>query len=217
MHSVIAQATRRYILQSNGRIQRRLLFDWIPDKIKYMVIPDKRTAKEKFIEQTQKEQMRKIDEKIEESIPVKGVFGFLIKSLMRSGGRKTVKELSRLTVDAQEAIGLAEGMIVNDPRVRKTYGDDVQITGLVGMKSDSIMEFKEIEAIEAVASLDGSRKSGTVRLVVQKNTVTDQLRIVSITVNDGHNEFDVMVNHNFSPSSKNSSDARVIDVKARDD
>lgn len=217
MHSVIAQATRRYILQSNGRIQRRLLFDWIPDKIKYMVIPDKRTAKEKFIEQTQKEQMRKIDEKIEESIPVKGVFGFLIKSLMRSGGRKTVKELSRLTVDAQEAIYLAEGMIVNDPRVRKTYGDDVQITGLVGMKSDSIMEFKEIEAIEAVASLDGSRKSGTVRLVVQKNTVTDQLRIVSITVNDGHNEFDVMVNHNFSPSSKNSSDARVIDVKARDD
>ncbi len=170
---------------------KRSLFNWIPDKIKYMIVPDKRTEKEKFLEEANEKSKKKIDDALDEMMgKQRGVLPFLIKKLIKSTGRSILKDFNRITKDSPDLRDLAENIIMNNARVQKVFGADVLVNDTVGFKSDQVMSQKKMLRIETIASLSGSRRAGTARIV---GTVDegDEMKLTSIIISDGHNEFEI--------------------------
>lgn len=188
------------------------ILDWIPKKIKDIVVPDKRTEKQKFMEAERERQKKLINDKIDEMMPSQsGILPFIVKFLIKSTGRSMMKDIKRIQDQCDKVRNLAEDKVIRDSRVKRKFGPDVQMSETVGLQSDSTMRRNMVENLEVVVTLDGSKCSGTVRIRARED-IAEGMELLSITISDGHNEFDI------SDVSLDADDEKtvIIDVKAKD-
>lgn len=175
----------------------------------------------------------KVDKMIDEAIPTTGVMSFITKKIWKSIGHKALDEFKRKNKDIEDVLDIAEDKILEDSRVIKSFGDDVQVGQTTNMYSAPILFEREAdEDIQLTVQLQGRRSTGTAQIFAFKyekrnpmhKLEKDKLVIYKIIVSDGFNDFSVVNKdpNSHLPSSENDSRGEskprkvVIDIKGKD-